>query len=66
MKVKIVGPHGERIYDCEDITKTYYTENTLAFRDAHDQWKESLARARRELEITESRLTNLQIGRAHV
>lgn len=65
MKVKIVGPRGEHIYDCEDITKTYYTENTLAFQDAHDNWKESLDRAKRELEVLESRLTSVRERAAH-
>lgn len=61
MRIKVVGQTGERVYECEDVTVTYYGQETLAFKDASAAYD---ARVREAAELREGARARMEQGAA--
>lgn len=56
MKIKVVKPDGSStLHECEDVTVTFYTEGTIAFKRALVLWQNQVAEAKGEWEAVASR-----------
>lgn len=63
MKIKLMKHDGSsQLYDCEDVTVTYYTEGTAAYQDALENWNQQLQSLKSTVKLQQS---NLEAARAH-